>query len=192
MARFAALGLAFVLVRTAGTTISFALFDQRYDRELKALDHVPVGARLISFVGVDNCNRNWTMSRMEHMPALALERNMAYTNDQWSMAGAQLLTTKYDSARSFGHDPSQIVTDSQCPGERWRPIDRSLAFFPRAAFDFVWLINPPPYHLKYASDLTPIWRDSTSVLYRVSHVDVAPPAKRTDFQRPARSTMPVY
>ena len=192
MARFAALGLAFVLVRMAGTTISYVMFDQRYDRELQALEHVPIGARLVTFVGVDNCNRNWTMNRMEHLPALALERRWAYTNDQWSMAGAQLLTTRYQPALGFGHDPSQIVTDSQCPGERWRPIDRSLAFFPRAAFDYVWLINPPPYHLKYATDLTPVWRDGTSVLYRVNHVDVAPPAKRADFRRPARSTMPVY
>ena len=176
-----------------GRRSAMSMFDQRYDRELKALDHVPVGARLITFVGVDNCNRNWTMSRMEHMPALALERRRAYTNDQWSMAGAQLLTTRYAArAGRFAHDPSQIVTDSQCPGERWRPIDRSLAFFPRAAFDYVWLINPPPYHLKYATDLTPVWRDGTSVLYRVNHVDVAPPAKRADFRRPARSTMPVY
>ena len=192
MVLLAVLGTAFVLVRTAGTTVSYFLFDQHYARELKALDHVPIGARLISFVGVDNCNRNWMMSRVEHMPALALERRKAYTNDQWSMAGAQLLTTRYVPAGQFAHDPSQIVTESQCPRERWRPIDRSLAFFPRPAFDYVWLINPPPYHLKYTTDLTPIWRGGTSVLYRVNHVDVAPPARRTDFRPPARSTMPVY
>ena len=115
MARFAALGLAFVLVAhrrrrrsamscsTSATTAS-----------CKALDHVPVGARLVTFVG-QNCNRNWTMTRLEHMPALALERRMAYTNDQWSMAGAQLLTTKYAPARPFAHDPSQIVTDYAMP-----------------------------------------------------------------------------
>jgi hypothetical protein len=34
------------LVRTAGTTASFWLYDRSYDRELAALDHVPQGARL--------------------------------------------------------------------------------------------------------------------------------------------------
>jgi len=29
------------------------------------------------------------MTRLEHLPAIALERKLAYTNDQWSMAGAQ-------------------------------------------------------------------------------------------------------
>ena len=191
MARFAALGLAFVLVRMAGTTISYFLFDQRYDRELKALEHVPVGARLISFVG-QNCVSEWKMSRLEHLPALALERNMAYTNDQWSMAGAQLLTTRYEPARPFGHDPSQIVTLTQCPREWWRPIDRSLARFPRAAFDYVWLISPPPYNLKYTQDLTPIWRDGTSAVFKVEHVELAPVTRNGDFPLPPRSKTPLY
>lgn len=190
-ARLAALGLAFVVVRTGATTVSFFLFDQVYDRQLKALEHVPVGARLVSFVGHD-CNVDWKMTRLEHLPALALERNMAYSNDQWSMAGAQLLTTRYAAAGRFAHDASQIVTESQCPREWWRPIDRSLATFPRAAFDYVWLIQPPPYHLKYAADLTPIWRDGTSILYKVSHVEVAPQSQRSDFPVPPRATVPLY
>jgi len=189
MAVIAALGLVFVLVRTTGTTISYAMFAQRYDRELKALEHVPVGARLVSFVG-QNCVSDWKMSRLEHLPGLALERRMAYTNDQWSMAGAQLLTTKYAPARPFGHDPSQITTLTQCPREYWRPIDRSLARFPRAAFDYVWLIGPPPYDPKYTSDLTPIWRDGTSAVFRVNHVEVAP--KRGEFPLPPRGNNPFY
>ncbi|MES2096446.1 MAG: hypothetical protein V4459_06775 [Pseudomonadota bacterium] len=191
MMTVAALGLAFVLVRTAGTTISFFMFDQRYDRELKALDYVPIGARLISFVG-QNCTVDWKMSRLEHLPGLALERNMAYTNDQWSMAGAQMLTTRYMAARPFSHDPSQIVTLLQCPREWWRPIDRSLAKFPRAAFDYVWLISPPPYDVKYARDLTPIWRDGTSVLFKVNHIDVAPETKKGEFKLTPRSKTPLY
>lgn len=191
MAQFAVLGLAFVLVRTGATTVSYVLFDQRYARELKALDQLPVGARLISFVG-QNCVADWKMSRLEHMPALALERRMAYTNDQWSMAGAQLLTTKYAPARPFAHDPSQITTLTQCPREYWRPIDRSLAKFPRAAFDYVWLISPPAYDPKYTQDLTPIWRDGTSVLFRVNHIDVAPVTKRGDFPLPPRGDKPFY
>jgi hypothetical protein len=191
MARFAALGLAFVVARTAATTVSYFLFDQRYDRELKALGLVPEGARLVSFVG-QNCRVDWKMTRLEHLPAIALVRRRAYTNDQWSMAGAQLLTTKYAPAQRFAHDPSQIVTLTQCPREYWRPIDRSLALFPRAAFDYVWLISPPPYDLKYARDLTPIWRDGTSVLFKVNHIDVAPVAKSGDFPLPPRGQNPIY
>jgi hypothetical protein len=108
------------------------------------------------------------------------------------MAGAQLLTTRYMAARPFSHDPSQIVTDAQCPREWWRPINRSLAKFPRAAFDYVWLISPPPYDAKYARDLTPIWRDGTSVLFKVNHIDVAPVTKKGEFKLTPRSKTPLY
>jgi hypothetical protein len=45
-------GLAFVLVRTGATTYSACgCTTESYDRELAALDHVPRGARMVSFVG---------------------------------------------------------------------------------------------------------------------------------------------
>lgn len=167
-ATLAAIGVAFFGVRIAGTTASFWLYDQSYDRQLKALDHIPVGARLITFVG-ETCYNEWTMTRLQHVPALALERRMAYSNDQWSMAGAQLLTTRYASARGFRHDPSQIVTHVQCPREWWRPIARSLAKFPRDAFDYVWLIEPPAYDKKLEAGLIPLWRDGRSAVFKIDH-----------------------
>ncbi|CAN5555398.1 hypothetical protein BH09PSE4_BH09PSE4_22910 [soil metagenome] len=167
-ANIAALGLAFFLVRTAGTTISFWIYDQSYDRQLKALDHVPIGAKLISFVG-EECGNQWFMTRLEHLPAIALERRLAYSNDQWSMPGAQLLTTRYDAAKKFAHDSSQIVTSSQCPREWWRPISRSLALFPRDAFDYVWLIIPPAYDPRFNQGLDEVWRDGSSVLFKIDH-----------------------
>jgi hypothetical protein len=164
----AVLGCAFFLVRIGAGTVSYWMFDAKYDRELKALEHVPIGARLVSFVGQE-CGNRWLMTRVEHMPALALERRLAYTNDQWSMAGAQLLTVKYLPAGRFAHDPSQIVTSIQCPREWWRPINRALARMPRRAFDYVWLIEPPAYDPKFNQGLVEVWRDGTSVLYRIDH-----------------------
>lgn len=164
----AAMGLLFFGVRMAATTASFWQYDQSYDRELKALDHIPVGARLISFVG-ETCHHEWLMSRLEHLPALALERRMAYANDQWSMAGAQLLTTQYKATRGFRHDPSQIVSDVQCPREWWRPIARSLARFPRDAYDYVWLIQPPAYDKRLEAGLIPVWRSGASAVFRIDH-----------------------
>lgn len=176
-------GLAFFLVRIGGTTASFWLYDRSYDKELKALDHLPVGARLVSFIG-DDCRNEWFMTRLDHLPGLALERRMAYANDQWSMAGAQLLTTHYRIARGFAHDPSQIVTSTQCPREFWRPISRSLALFPRDAFDYVWLIEPPVYDPKYDAGLVPVWRDGRSVLFRVNHAEPVPQYTAANFPPP--------
>jgi hypothetical protein len=166
LATAAALGLAFLGVRLAGTTVSYALYDRSYDRALAALAHVPEGARVLSLVG-RRCEDEWAYSRLEHIPAMLLVRRLAFSNDQWSMAGAQQLTTHYRAARGFAHDPSQIVTDRQCRGEWWRPVNRALAKFPRAAFDYVWLLRPPPHNPRLVQGLTPIWRDGADVLYRV-------------------------
>jgi hypothetical protein len=171
--RLAWLGLLFVALRIGGNTISFWILDRTYDRELAALDHVPEGARLVSFVGT-RCGQPWRMSRLEHLPAIAIVRRRAYSNDQWSMAGAQLLRTIYRQAGGYEHDASQMVTEKRCKYEVWRSIDQSLAGFPRDAFDYVWLIQPPPYDPRLTKGLQPIWRSGTSVLYRV--VDRTPVA----------------
>lgn len=165
-------GLAFFAARTTATTISFHLYDRSYDRELAALDHVPRGARLVSFVGAD-CVAPWAMTRLEHLPGIALVRREAFSNDQWSMAGAQLLVADYPAGRGFSHDPTQIVTLAKCPGESWRTIGEALTEFPRTAFDYVWLIRPPPHDRRLTAGLRPIWRSGSSVLYRV--VDRSPP-----------------
>jgi hypothetical protein len=166
MKTVAAAALAFFLVRTAGTTVSYWLYDRDYDRELVALDHVPRGARLVSFVG-ENCRLGWMMSRLHHVPALAIVRREAFSNDQWVMAGAQLLRVRYREAGYFRHDPSQIVTLSRCPREVYVPISTALRFFPRQAFDYVWLIRPPPYDPRLRQGLKPIWRSGTSALFQV-------------------------
>ena len=167
-ATIAALGLAFFAVRLAGATVSYVLYARDYNRALAALDHVPVGGKLVTFIG-RHCYDAWTYSRFEHIPAIALERRLAYANDQWSMAGAQLLTARYTPADGFAHDPSQIVTDVRCRGEWWRPIGLAMRWFPRDAFDYVWLINPPAYDPSLNTGLTPIWRNGDDVLFRIDH-----------------------
>jgi hypothetical protein len=169
----AALGLSFFVARIGATTYSYWLYDKSYDRELKALAHIPKGARLVTFVG-ETCYNEWTMTRLQHVPALALERNLAYTNDQWSMAGGQLLTVRYRPAKRFAHDPSQIVTDVQCPREWWRPVPWALTRFPRDAFDYVWLIRPPRYDPRFEQGLIPLYRDGSSAVFRVDKSVPAP------------------
>jgi hypothetical protein len=164
--RLAIAGIAFTLIRTAATTVSMWLYDRAYDRELAALAYVPHGARMVSFVGRP-CIENWAMTRLLHLPGMAIVRNHAFSNDQWTMAGAQLLHVRYKPGWPFIRDATQIVTEQRCPHEYWRNIDLALALVPREAFDYVWLIDPPPYDPKLTEGLRPIWRSGTSVLYRV-------------------------
>jgi hypothetical protein len=165
--------LAFCLARLAGNTASLAMYDVRYRQELAALDHVPVGARMVSFVGYP-CMPTWTTSRLLHLPAIALERRRAFSNDQWAMAGAQLLGTRYAAAGAFQTDPSELVVGDDCPPTFWRPVSQALATFPRGAFDYVWLIDPPSYRADATRDLVPIWRSGSSVLFRVERLSTNP------------------
>lgn len=167
-------GLAFFAVRTVGTTTSLALYDATYDREMAALDHIPRGAAVVSFVGRP-CVEPWAMSRLSHLPGMATVRNYAFSNDQWTTAGAQLLEINYPQGGIFVRDPYQIVSQNECGGEYWLSIDQALTRFPRAAFDYVWLIDPPVYDPALVRDLTPVWQDGTSILYRVDRSgDIAP------------------
>jgi hypothetical protein len=172
---FAIAALLFVAVRTAATGYSFWLYDRSYDRELAAVEHIPEGARLVSFVG-SSCGQQWRHSRLEHLPAIALVRRRAFSNDQWSMAGAQLARAVYPAAPGFRGDPSQIVTPARCPHRLWRSIDDSLRTFPRGAFDYVWLIQAPPHDPRLLAGMAPVWRDGDSALYRI--VDRAPPVEQ--------------
>jgi hypothetical protein len=165
-AAFAVAGLLFAGARLAGNTASLWMYDRTYDRELAAIDHIPREARLVAFVGVQ-CRKGWMMSRLEHLPALALVRRDAFSNDQWSMSGAQLLTARYPDDGWFSRDPSQQVLRQRCGAERWLTLDQSLALFPRDKFDYVWLINPPPHDPALDKGMRPVWQRGTSVLYRV-------------------------
>jgi hypothetical protein len=159
-------GLAFVLIRTGGSTVSMYLYDRSYDRELAALDHVPWGARMVTFVGRP-CIEQWAMSRRLHLPAMAIARRHAFSNDQWTMAGAQLLAVRYQAGWPYIRDPTEVVTSRRCPREVWRTLDTSLATFPRDAFDYVWIMDPPDYDATLTAGLIEVWRDGRSVLYRV-------------------------
>lgn len=154
-------GLVFFGVRIAATTASFALYDGTYRAELRALEHVPRGASVLSLVS-RNCNNDWFQQRLDHLPAIALIRRQAFSNDQWTVDSAQGLRVIKGGAGYYGGDPSELVYPRKCNG--WgSKLDEAIRDFPRQAFDYVWTI-----HLQAsAPDLQPIWSNGRSTLYRV-------------------------
>ena len=158
-------GLAFFLLRTLGTTASFALYDADWRRELAALDHVPRGARVFALVG-ESCDQPWAHRRRTHLPAFATARRGAFANDQWRMEGAPLLRVSLPLGY-FAHDPSQISVAQACPHDpNLLPRDRALAAFPRSAFTHVWLIDAPAASPALRG-LTPVWKQDGSALYAI-------------------------
>lgn len=162
----AALALAFFLVRTVGTTASFALRSSEQQRELGAVSAIPRGASVLSLVARP-CGGVWSDLRRDHLPGMAIVRRDVFTNEQWDLEGQQLLRIRHRAAAPYLADPSQLVYPASCPdiGSRFGTAIRA---FPRAGFTHVWTIGFRPGAAR-AADLDLVWTNGTSALYRVRH-----------------------
>jgi hypothetical protein len=202
MRALAMIGLAFVLLRFAGTTVSYAIADRDIRKETAALDYIPEGARVISLVG-GTCKTEWNMPHHWHLGSLVIERKLGFSNDQWSLSSTQLLQIHYPAAGDFATDPSEVVYSFACidpaltshrrdrgtllrraelaKDTRYvrRPTALSIAEFPRWAFDYLWVIKAPEFNMSARPGLTPIWRSNDSVLYRIDHQTTASQGGRT-------------
>jgi hypothetical protein len=174
----ASLGLLFVAARLLGNTISFALADFEIRSDLEALSYIPKGAPVLSIIGND-CNKSWSMPIHSHLGSFVITRRQGFSNDQWQLSGAQLLRVHYPAARDFAADPSETIFSKAClaktaktlkPGQHLsRSLDQALNEFPRQAFDYVWVIKPVDWDGRPPPDLTRLWSNSESTLYRVAH-----------------------
>ncbi len=162
----AIVSLAFCIARIGSTTASLAIAANDQQAKLAALDHVPMGARVATLVG-DPCGISWPLPRDSHLGAMVVVRREGFSNDQWVMEGLNLLDLRYPAAGHFAADPSQRVRRQGCGvGALWT-IDHALRALPRQAFDFLWLVNPPPFDESLTKGLQPVWRGPGSILYRV-------------------------
>lgn len=179
MLAFAAIG--FLAMRTVGTTASTTIAGMRQNAQLQALDHVPMGSRLVVLVW-DECDR-WELRRSDHLGAIATVRRDAYSNDHWPMVGSALLRVRYPAAGIFQRDPSQIVRDPGCGYEGWR-IESALRYIPKDSFDYLWLVDMRAIPDRWLDGWTPIWSGEGSRLLKRGAGEGPPPAKpRTALER---------
>jgi hypothetical protein len=164
-AALAAAGLLFVVARTAGTTASLAMAADEQQAKLQALDYIPMGARVATFVG-DPCGYSWPLPRDSHLGAMVVVRRQGFSNDQWVMEGLNLLDLRYWAPGHFSADPSERVRRQGCEiGPLWS-IDHALAAVPAKAFDFVWLVDPPSFDQSLTDRMQLVWRGPGTILYR--------------------------
>jgi hypothetical protein len=155
--------------RVAVTTAAFLRYERNYDAQLKALDHVPNGARVMVLATVP-CRNVWYTTRMEHLSSMATVRRQSFVNDQWVAPGAQLLRIRYRAAgRYFSHDPSQLLRRPDCRARNEPVLDVALARFPRAAFDYLWMVDMPRDRWPVDPGLRPVWEGRRyGILYRIT------------------------
>ena len=158
-------GLAFLLIRTGGTTASLAIAANDQRAKLAALDQIPRGARLVHMVSVE-CASSWALPRNTHLGAMALVRRNAFSNDQWTVEGTNLLSVDFSEAGRFMVDPSQIVRPAKCVNAGELTLDRSLRALPPGVFDYLWLIDSPPIPKAWVAGWEPVRIANGSLLLK--------------------------
>ena len=162
----AIIGLAFLGARLGSNTVSLALASDKQEADLRAIDHLPMGARVVTLVG-DPCGYVWPLPRDAHLGAMVVVRRQGFSNDQWVMEGLNLLDLHYLAAGHFAADPSQRVRREGCGAGRVWTINRALAGIPRQDFDYLWLVDPPAFDPTLTDGMIPVWRGGSSILYRL-------------------------
>jgi hypothetical protein len=76
-----------------------------------------------------------------------------------------LLELRYRRAGIFSADSSQTVAPNDCRYP-WT-IDTALQRLPRDAFDYVWMVDVPPFDPRLVQGMQPVWRGPGTILYRV-------------------------
>lgn len=179
----ALLGLAFFGMRLGGTTLSYAMADREMAAQIRALDYLPQGARVLSLVG-NTCGDEWKMPRHFHLGSLVIVRKLGFSNDQFRYPGPHLLHIDYPEAGAYEKDPSEVAYSRKCLARTRRSkqdsaylrakgvtnhtADQALREFPRQAFDYVWVLRAPNFDLAAPrAGLVPIWRSGDAVLYHI-------------------------
>jgi len=160
---------AFLVLRMAGASASFALYDRDWTRNLAALDHIPRGSAVASFTPAPAGARTWYSTRQEHLCAMAIVRRDAFVNCEWDIDGLQLLQVKYAAAGHYSRDPSQMFYRPSPQDPSATTLADRLQGFPRAAFDYLWLVGVPDEQRPRQPDLQPVWSNDDSALYRIQH-----------------------
>ncbi|MFA5963418.1 MAG: hypothetical protein WC804_05325 [Sphingomonas sp.] len=159
----AALAASFFVLRLATSTVALALFAQGQAAALAGIDAIPQGAAVLVLVDEPAAD-NWNNPRLAHIAGLAVARRRLFTNEQWALAGQQLVTPLHPTAAPYDRDPSQLVYPATVKGGT--DFDSAIATFDRGTFGYVWTIGFPPGRAR-AADLAPLSSDGRTTIYRV-------------------------
>jgi hypothetical protein len=191
-------GLSFALVQLGAMTLLFASTYAMQEQRMQVLNQLPMGARLVTFVGGGRyCDDHEYNRIMNHLPSMALVRRKSFANDQFQ--NDQLMRVIYptdaqevvqDNVRDYFHDESQLVHNPNCvrssidmalihlwqrgadENKPW-PQDMhalyyTLTHLPRNRFDYMWLINPPPFPDSLMQGMALIAESGDSRLYKIN------------------------
>lgn len=161
-----AVALAFFVVRSAITTVTYVEREKTMEQTLATLNSIPVGAHLATFA-VQSCDGGWAPPLLWHVGSMALVRRNAVVNDQWEFPGMNLLEIRNPAAGYFARDPSQMTQPDNCRKPYYPQLTEVLRHLPRDAFTYVWVVGELPAQMPEFADLRPLPHRGAGVLYKV-------------------------
>lgn len=166
-------GLALFAVRLAVTATAFAGYGASYASELKALDRIAQGSRVLALTQVDCGLADWREARLDHVSNLASLYREAWVNSHWAAEGVQLLQVRYRPSAAYYADPSQFLWPEKCvdfskpfSARSRHTLEETLPRLPLGGVDYLWLIGTR-MPADGDSRLVRIWSNGTSELYAV-------------------------
>jgi hypothetical protein len=162
--------LAFLGLRLTVQTIGWARTAVLQQDQLAALDHIPRGSRVFVLVTLP-CESAWSSHRMDHLGLMAIVRRDAFANGVWDMPSSQLTVHRSD-ATGFVYAGSQTLFPAGCRYDAQYDLPHALATLPRAAFDFVWLIDTPRTAWPNDRGLYRTWSSERGALHRIAHTPI--------------------
>jgi hypothetical protein len=149
-------------VRLVATSHGWMVRGAELKADLRALEHVPEGARIASFTPGRTCKRWWN-DGLSHLPSLAIVRRNAFVNSEWDLPTQNLMQPKYLPG-SLYNSATLIGIPGTCTGPS---AESMVATLPRDRFDFVWVLRAelPEDKFKW---LAPVYRGPNSTLYKIN------------------------
>ena len=111
----------------------------------------------------------WPLPATRHLGGMVIVRRQGFSNDQWTIEGANLLTLKYREAGIFAADPSQIVRPVGCHDRASGRSTTRCARVPRDRFRLRLGDRPAAVRHPAAAGMQPVWRGPGSSSIGCNH-----------------------
>jgi hypothetical protein len=161
--------LTYTFVRIVGITLAWKNIAAATQSHLKALEQVPMGARILSFQIKDCTDAKWEVDyQYNHLADFSIVRRNAFVNSQWAVRRALPAQPIYNQDTEFGANPSHYIWEGNCAAKGGKTLKDTLPTFPRDRFDFVWLIRSDLRRTPIPSDLVLVFQDFETELYRIT------------------------
>jgi hypothetical protein len=135
------------------------------EQDLAALNHVPMGARIVVLSHSTECGV-WPLAGRNHAASLAIVRRHAFVNTEWDIPGQHLMRPIYNAVYGFNDSRTVDLFNPAygCPGFRVR---RFMRLVPRDRFDYIWIweAEAPPETKKW---LNLVYAGPSSRLYAIA------------------------